>query len=184
MELYQKHPVWGFTRLTTTADGLLVERKRLTSYLYTEISYEELLPVRGQMKKSFPLLLSFFVAFAIVGSWVQEMSKLFPSEDRFRLMAFVTLLVAGLCYFTYTRWQNAFSIITEWGSVSLAAQPEMRASMLQFVEDLRAHTKAYLYERYAHPNMMHLEGEDYSRYSWLYDRKVISLAEYQQLLNQ
>ena len=184
MELYQKHPVWGFTRFTTTADGLLVERKRLTNYLYTEIPYEELLPVRGKMEKSFPLLLSFFVAFAVVGSWFQEMNKLFPSEEHFFVMYFVTILVAALCYFTYTRWQNAFIITTGWGNISLAAQPGMRDDMLQFVEDLRAQTKAYLRQRYAHPALYIDKDEHFSRYDWLYERKVISLEEYQQLLNQ
>jgi hypothetical protein len=75
MKFYQKHPVWGYTLLATTEDGLLVDRKRLTSQLRVEIPYEELLPVRGRMEHSFPLLLSFFVAFGVVGSWVQELSK-------------------------------------------------------------------------------------------------------------
>lgn len=182
MELYQKHPVYGFTRLTTTADGLRVERRRLTSYHYTEIPYEDLLPVRAEIKLSFPLLLSFFVVFAIIGSWVQELDKLFPSDERFRLMTFVTPLVAGLAYFTYTRWQSAFRIITAENVVSLAAQPATRADLLQFVEDLQAHAKSYLRARYAHPNMYFSDEAHYPRYSWLYEHKVISLEEYQQFV--
>lgn len=76
MEFYQKHPLYGYTRLITTEDRLLVDRKRLTNYIRTEISYEELLPVRGKIERSFPLLLSFFVVFWVVGFWAQELGKL------------------------------------------------------------------------------------------------------------
>ena len=75
MEFYQKYPVGGHTRLTTTANGLVVDRKRLTGYLRLEIPYEELLPVQGQTQRSMPLILTFFMAFGVVGSWVQEIKK-------------------------------------------------------------------------------------------------------------
>jgi hypothetical protein len=179
MEFYQKHPVWGYTRLVTTEDGLLVDRKRLTSYKRVEIPYEELLPVQGKMERSFPVLLSFFVAFGVVGSWVQELGKPIANQAYLVASGIASLLIAGLCYFTYTRWQNRFVITTGQGDFSLVAQPEDDAMMQQFVADLRAHTKAYLYQRYVYPGQDLITKRGISRWYWLHERKVISTEEFQ-----
>ena len=179
MEFYQKHPVWGYTRLTTTEDGLLVDRKRLTKHIKVEIPYEELLPVRGKMERSFPLLLSFFVAFGVIGSWVQELDKPVANQAYLVSSGIASLLIAGLCYFTYTRWQNSFAITTGQGDYSLVAQPEDDVMMQQFVTDLRAHTKEYLYKRYVYPGQELVTKKDVSRWYWLHERKVISTEEFQ-----
>jgi hypothetical protein len=183
MEFYQKYPVWGYTRLTTTEDGLLVDRKRLTSHVRLEIPYEELLPVRGKMERSFPLLLSFFVAFGVVGSWVQEISKPVVSQAYMVSSGIASLLIAGLCYFTYTRWQNRFTLITGKGDFSVVAQPEDDAAMQQFVTDLRTIAKDYLRQRYVFPGHELPAKRDVSRWYWLHERKVISTEEFQAALS-
>ncbi|GAB3634748.1 hypothetical protein GCM10027422_03380 [Hymenobacter arcticus] len=179
MEFYQKHPVWGYTRFTTTEDGLLIDRKRLTNHVRVEIPYEELLPVRGKMERSFPLLLSFFVAFGVVGSWVQELSK--PIADQAWLVAsgVASLLIAGVCYFTYTRWQNRFMVLTGKGDFSVVAQPEDDATLQQFITDLRAHAKAYLYQWYVYPRQELTSRKGVARWYWLHEQKVISTEEFQ-----
>ncbi|MFD1469118.1 hypothetical protein ACFQ48_12865 [Hymenobacter caeli] len=179
MEFYQKHPVWGHTRLTTTEDGLLVDRKRLTNYVRTEIPYEELLPVRGKMERSFPLVLSFFVAFGVVGSWAQELGKPIVNQAYLVASGAASLVVAGVCYFTYTRWQNRFVLTTGKGDFSVVAQPENDAEMQQFVDDLRAYTRAYLHQRYVYPNQELTTKKGVSRWYWLHEMKVISTEEFQ-----
>ncbi|MGI4761209.1 MAG: hypothetical protein ACRYF0_10915 [Janthinobacterium lividum] len=179
MEFYQKHPVWGYTRFTTTEDGLLVDRERLTSRVRVEIPYEDLLPVRGKMERSFPLLLSFFVAFGVVGSWVQELGKPMASQAWLVASGGASLLLAGLCYFTYTRWQNRFTITTGRGDFSVVAQPEADEAMQQFVTDLRAHAKAYLHQRYVYRGQELTSKKGVSRWYWLHEQKVISTEEFQ-----
>lgn len=179
MEFYQKHPVWGYTSFVTTEDGLLVDRKRLTSTVRIEIPYEDLLPVRGEMERSFPLLLSLFVAFGVVGSWVQELGKPVASQAYLVASGAASLLIAGVCYFTYTRWQNRFTILTGQGKFSIVAQPEDDVAMQQFVADLRAHTKAYLHQRYVYSNQELVSKKGVARWYWLHEQKVISTEEFQ-----
>ena len=182
MEFYQKHPVWGYTQLTTTEDGLLIDRKRLTNHTCVEIPYEELLPLRGKMERSFPLLLSFFVAFGVVGSWVQELGKPVANQAYLVVSGIASLLIAGLCYFTYTRWQNRFVLTTGYGDFSVVAQPKDDAAMQQFVVDVRILTKNYLRQRYVFPNHELPAKRDVSRWYWLHERKVISTEEFQAAL--
>ena len=90
-----------------------------------------------------------------------------------------SLLIAGLCYFTYTRWQNRFILTTGRGDYSLVAQPEDDARMQQFVADLRDHIKDYLYKRYVYPSQNLVSKRDISRWYWLHERKIISTEEFQ-----
>ena len=177
MEFYQKHPLWGYTRITTTDDGLLVDRKRLTSYLRVEIPYEELLPVQGKTQRSIPLFLTFFTAFGVIGNWVEEINKPLEKQADSAIMGVVGLAAILLCYFTYTRWQNAFTLKTGKLDVLMAAQPSDEAAMQEFVEELRAHTKAYLYQRYALLEFPPLK-QRMKRWLWLYEQKVVSLEEF------
>ena len=177
MEFYQKHPVWGYTRLTTTPNGLLVDRKRLTNYLRVEIPYEDLLPVQGKTQRSMPLIWSAFMAFGVVGSWVEEIRKPVEQQANTAIMGVVGLVIALLCYFTYTRWQNTFTLKTAELEVRMVAQPRDEATMQNFIEELRAHTKAYLYQRYALLDYP-LPKQRMKRWLWLYEQKVVSLEEF------
>lgn len=83
--------------------------------------------------------------------------------------------------FTYTRWQNRFILITGKGDFSVVAQPENDAEMQQFVADLRAHTKTYLYQRYVYSNQELTTKKGTSRWYWPHEMKVISTEEFQAL---
>ena len=54
---------------------------------------------------------------------------------------------------------------------------DFEAAMQEFVEELRAHTKAYLYQRYALLEFPPLK-QRMKRWLWLYEQKVVSLEEF------
>lgn len=121
----------GYTQLTTTEDGLPVDCKRLTSWVRVETPYEKLLPVWGKVERSYPLSLSFFVASDVTRSWVQELVKPVANQAYLVAISAVLLLIAGVCYSTYTRWQNRFILTMGNGDFSVVAQPEDDAVVQQ-----------------------------------------------------
>ena len=90
-----------------------------------------------------PLILTFFMAFGVVGSWVQEINKPVEKLANTAIMGLLGLVIALLCYFTYTRWQNTFTLKTGVIGVRMVAHPRDETAMQNFVEELRAHTKVY-----------------------------------------
>ena len=60
-------------------------------------------------------------------------------------MGLLGLVIALFCYFTYTRWQNTFTLKTGVIGVRIVAYPRDETVMQNFVEELRARTRVYPY---------------------------------------
>ena len=92
-------------------------------------------------------------------------------------MGLLGLVIALFCYFTYTRWQNTFTLKTGVIGVRIVAHPRDETAIQNFVEELRAHTKGYLYQRYAQLDYP-LPEQRMKRWLLLYEQKVVSLEEF------
>ncbi|TGE25216.1 hypothetical protein E5K00_08485 [Hymenobacter aquaticus] len=174
MEIYQRHPVKGYTQLRTTDDGLSIEQEGIINQLRVEIPYEELLPVRTKAQTSFPVALTFFVALILPGFYQEWLEQTYlPWEEQIG-MALLGFLMLGLCYFTYTRWRWSITVTTGWGNIVLPNRDKERPEVEQFVSDLRDHTKSYLYTRYALFDPFQSVEQQLEMYAWLFERKVIT----------
>ena len=174
MEFYQRHPIRGYTHLCTTEDGLLVIQKGILNQLRLEIPYEELLPVRAKAQTSFPVVLTFFLAFLLPGFYMEWLEQThLPLAEKVGMIV-LGLLLIGLCYFTYTRWRWSITVITGWGNIILANRDEERSDIEQFVLNLRDHTKSYLRARYARFDPFQSVDDQLASYRWLFERKVIT----------
>ncbi|SDX68467.1 hypothetical protein [Hymenobacter psychrophilus] len=187
MELYQQHPIRGYTRLTTTADGLLVDQQGLFRQLRLEIPYEQLLPVRTAAETSFPIYLTFFAGALLISYFAQWAENPLPAWSEQVGMSLLGLLVLGLCYFTYTRWRWTITFTTGAGSIMLGNRDSERATIEEFAVAVRNHTKDYLWTRYARFNSYLPLQQQLEAYATLYEQKVITheqLLDLQQQANR